>query len=79
MDKNKNTWKNKHTLRINQPTFRKKRKSYMNFRTIISIKIDINWVIKKRFTNTTKILMKILRIEAEQTMIYNKKISILSK
>lgn len=39
----------------------------MNLRTIISIKINSNSIIKETFTNT-RILMKILRTEVERTM-----------
>lgn len=47
----------------------------MNLKTIMSIKINSNWVMKEIFTST-KILMKILITEQERTTtILNKKIN----
>ncbi len=56
--------KNRYTQRISQYNCRKKRENYMNLRTIISIKINSNQVIKEKFTNT-RIIMKILITEIE--------------
>lgn len=78
MGKNKNTHKrqkNRPTQRINHYRCRKKRENYMNLKTIMSTKINSNWVMKEIFTST-KILMKILITEQERTTtILNKKIN----